>query len=239
MISRTLLCLVACGWAAVAGAQATNGMSIDQLADLLPGVDREQISVSPIAGIFEIAVGTQVAYVTDDGRYLLQGELFDLDSNENLTERRRSEARVSVLSNLDPQQLIVFSPEDKPAKHSIVVFTDIDCVYCRRLHDEIQRINELGIEVRYAFYPRSGPGTASWQKAGNVWCAEDRHTALTKAKAGAEVPARKCEDTPIQSQYDVGQMAGVRGTPAIFTLSGEQIGGYLPADAMLARLETE
>ena len=236
---RTLLCLVACGWAAVAGAESTTGMSMDQLAELLPGVEREQITASPIEGIYEIAIGTQVAYVSDDGRYLLQGELFDLDSNENLTEQRRSKARVSVLSKLDSQQMIVFSPQDKPAKHSIVVFTDIDCVYCRRLHQEIQQINDLGIEVRYAFYPRSGPGTASWQKAGNVWCAQDRRTALTNAKAGAEVPARKCENTPIQSQYDVGQMAGVRGTPAIFTLAGHQIGGYLPADAMLARLEAE
>jgi thiol:disulfide interchange protein DsbC len=236
---RTLLCVAACAWAAAASGEPATGMSIDQLADLLPGVEREQVSESPIHGIYEVAVGTQVAYVSDDGRYLLQGELFDLDSNENLTEQRRSQARVSVLSSLAADQMIVFSPDGQPVKHSIVVFTDIDCVYCRRLHQQIQQINDLGIEVRYAFYPRSGPGTVSWQKAGNVWCAEDRHTALTKAKAGADVPANKCENTPIQAQYDVGQMAGVRGTPAIFTLSGEQIGGYLPADAMLARLESE
>lgn len=236
---RTLLCVITCAWAAAASGESVKGMSMDQLADLLPGVDREQVSESPINGIYEVAVGTQVAYVSDDGRYLLQGELFDLDSNENLTEQRRSAARVSVLSNLDSEQMIVFTPEEQPAKHSIVVFTDIDCVYCRRLHQEIQEINALGIEVRYAFYPRSGPGTMSWQKAGNVWCAEDRRTALTKAKAGADVPANKCEGTPIQAQYDVGQMAGVRGTPAIFTLSGEQIGGYLPADAMLTRLEEQ
>lgn len=236
---RTLLCVVACAWATVAGGESAKGMSMDQLADLLPGVERDQVSETPIQGIYEVAVGTQIAYVSDDGRYLLQGELFDLDSNENLTEQRRSKARVSVLSNLDDAQMIVFSPQQQPAKHSIVVFTDIDCVYCRRLHQEIQQINDLGIEVRYAFYPRSGPGTVSWQKAGNVWCAQDRRTALTKAKSGADVPANKCENTPIQSQYDVGQMAGVRGTPAIFTLSGEQIGGYLPADAMLARLEAE
>lgn len=236
---RILLCVVASAWAVAAGAEAIERMSRDKLADLLPGVTREQVSESPISGIYEVSIGTQIAYVSDDGRYLIQGEVFDLDSNENLTEQRRSRARVSVLSSLDNDQMIVFSPKEQPAKHSIVVFTDIDCVYCRRLHSEIEQINKLGIEVRYAFYPRSGPGTASWQKAGNVWCADDRNMALTKAKAGADVPANKCKNTPIQSQYDLGTQAGVRGTPAIFTLSGEQIGGYLPADAMLARLETE
>ena len=223
--------------ALAAAAETVSSLSKDQLAEMLPGVTREQVSDSPIAGVYEIAIGTKVAYVSDDGRYLMQGELFDLDSNENLTEQRRSRARVALLSGLDDAQMIVFSPEEKPAKHSVIVFTDIDCVYCRRLHQEIQEINDLGIEVRYAFFPRSGPGTVSWQKAGDVWCASDRNGALTKAKAGADVPAAKCEQSPIQSQYDLGQLAGVRGTPAIFTLSGEQIGGYLPADAMLARLD--
>lgn len=235
---RTLVCATVSAWALTASAaEPQGGMTKAQLADMLPGVTQEQVSDSPINGIYEVAIGTKVAYVSDDGRYLMQGELFDLDSNENLTEQRRSAARVALLANLDDSQMIVFKPKQQPAKHSVMVFTDIDCVYCRRLHSEIEQINELGIEVRYAFYPRSGPGTVSWQKAGNVWCAKDRNEALTRAKAGADVAAEKCEGTPVQSQYDLGQLAGVRGTPAIFTLSGEQIGGYLPAEAMLARLE--
>ena len=235
---RTLVCATVTAWALTAGAaEPQSGLTKAQLADMLPGVAHEQVSDSPITGIYEVAIGTKVAYVSNDGRYLMQGELFDLDSNENLTETRRSAARVALLANLDDAQMIVFSPKQQPAKHSVLVFTDIDCGYCRRLHDEIEQINELGIEVRYAFYPRSGPGTVSWQKAGNVWCASDRNAALTRAKAGADVAAEKCEGTPVQSQYDLGQLAGVRGTPAIFTSSGEQIGGYLPAEAMLARLE--
>ncbi len=235
---RTLVCATASAWVLMASAaEPGDGLTKAQLAEMLPGVAQDQVSDSPISGIYEVAIGTKVAYVSDDGRYLMQGELFDLDSNENLTEQRRSAARVALLANLDDAQMIVFKPKQQPAKHSVLVFTDIDCVYCRRLHNEIEQINELGIEVRYAFYPRSGPGTVSWQKAGNVWCARDRNDALTRAKAGAEVAAEKCEGTPVQSQYDLGQLAGVRGTPAIFTLSGEQIGGYLPAEAMLARLE--
>lgn len=207
-----------------------------QLAELLPGVAIDHISNSPIEGIYEIAVGANVAYVSDDGRYLLQGELFDLDSSENLTERSRSKARVDLLASIDSATMIVFAPQ-QPAKHRIMVFTDIDCGYCRKFHQEMQQINDLGIEVQYLFFPRSGPGTDSWGKAGNVWCADDRNHALTTAKAGGAVAARKCEGTPVQGHYDLGQRIGVRGTPAVYSESGVQLGGYLPAEALLGRLE--
>ena len=213
-------------------------LSKAELADLLPGVDRDQVNDAPIGGLYEIAVGTSIAYVSNDGRYLLQGELYDLDSNENLTEQRRSQARMDLLSGLDQKSMIVFSPEPGKAKHSVLVFTDIDCGYCRKLHQEMAQLNGLGIEIRYVFFPRSGPGTESWQKAGNVWCAEDRNSAMTTAKRGGDVPASKCADTPVQSHYDLGRQAGVRGTPAIFTDQGVQIGGYLPAEAMLGRLDS-
>ena len=209
----------------------------DELAELLPGVAIDHISDSPISGIYEIAVGTNVAYVSDDGRYLLQGELFDLDSSENLTERSRSRVRVDLLASVDRSNAIVFGPQGDTAEHSIIVFTDIDCGYCRKMHQEIQEITALGIEVQYLFFPRSGPGTASWSKAGNVWCADNRNQAMTTAKAGGDVPARKCEATPVQNHYDLGQRVGVRGTPAIYSQSGVQLGGYLPAEALLGRLE--
>ena len=235
---RAVSFLLALSWSAtLAGDVAADSLTKAELADLLPGVGHDQVTDSPIGGVYEIAVGTNVAYVSDDGKYLLQGELYDLDSNENLTELRRSQVRMDLLSGLSEEGMIIFGPSQGKAKHSVVVFTDIDCGYCRKLHREIQQVNELGIEVKYVFFPRSGPGTESWQKAGNVWCSANRNAALTTAKAGGDVPASKCEGTPIQSQYDLGRQAGVRGTPAIFNEEGVQIGGYLPAEAMLGRLD--
>ena len=221
--------LASVGWA--------DTLDKDELAAVLPGVAIDHIYDSPISGMYEIAVGTNVAYVSDDGKYLLQGELFDLDSSENLTERSRSRVRVDLLASVDLDSAIVFGVKDQPAKHRVIVFTDIDCGYCRKLHQEIKEINALGIEVEYLFYPRSGPGTESWSKAGNVWCADNRNEALTAAKAGGDVAARKCENTPVQAHYDLGQRVGVRGTPAIFSESGVQLGGYLPAEALLGRLD--
>lgn len=217
-------------------ANAEDSLSKEEIADLLPGVKRSQVGDSPMAGVYEIAMDTNIAYISDDGRYLIQGEMYDLETNANLTEAKRSSARVSLLSSVAPERTIIFGPQEEAAEHKVVVFTDIDCGYCRKLHREMAEINDLGIEVVYLFYPRSGPGTASWRKAGDVWCAEDRNDAMTMAKTGGDVPVAKC-DAPVQSHYELGRKLGVRGTPAIYTESGVQVGGYLPAAALLGRLQ--
>lgn len=217
-------------------AASENSLTKEEIADLLPGVSRSQVGDSPMAGVYEIALDTNIAYISNDGRYLLQGEMYDLETNSNLTEAKRSSARVSLLASVAPERMITFGPEGKAADHKVVVFTDIDCGYCRKLHREMAQINDLGIEVQYLFYPRSGPGTASWRKAGDVWCAEDRNDAMTVAKNGGDVPVAKC-DAPVQNHYDLGRKLGVRGTPAIYTETGVQVGGYLPAEALLGRLQ--
>jgi thiol:disulfide interchange protein DsbC len=223
--------------AALAVAQSAGALTREELAATLQGVDASDISESPVPGVYQVSVGSTVAYVTEDGRYLMQGELYDLQSSANLTEQTRAAARVEMLASVPADQMIVFGPENGAAAHSITIFTDIDCGYCRQFHREIARVNELGIEVRYLFYPRTGPDTDSWHKAEKVWCAEDRHAALTEAKLGGTVPDLSCPENPVSSHYDLGQQVGVRGTPAVFTSAGENIGGYLPPDTLLQRLE--
>lgn len=223
--------------AALAAAQSAAALTKEELAANLQGVDAADISESPIAGVFQVAVGSSVAYVTEDGRYLMQGELYDLQSSTNLTEQTRASARVELLDGVPADQMIVFSPPNGEPAHRVTIFTDVDCGYCRQFHREIARVNELGIEVRYLFFPRTGPDTDSWAKAEKVWCAEDRQAALTEAKLGGSIPDATCADNPVGMHYDLGHQVGVRGTPAIFTSSGENIGGYLPPDTLLERLE--
>jgi thiol:disulfide interchange protein DsbC len=121
-------------------------------------------------------------------------------------------------------------------KHTITVFTDVECIYCRKLHSEIEELNRLGVRVRYLAYPRTGPGTEDWRKMETVWCAKDRKTAITQAKLGKPVSAPSCA-APVKKQYELGEQLGVRGTPAILTMSGEYIGGYLPPAQILQQLE--
>jgi len=205
------------------------------IAEQLPMVSVDDISDSPVEGIYEIALGPQVAYVSADGRYLFTGDIIDLKHQINLTDARRNGARVEALGALGESKMIVFSPESKPA-HSITVFTDIDCGYCRKLHSEMDQLNELGVEVRYLFYPRQGPGSDSWSKADNVWCAKDRQEALTLAKQGGEVEPKAC-DTPVSTHYEMAQSVGLRGTPAIVTEDGTLLSGYLPAKDLAAQLD--
>jgi thiol:disulfide interchange protein DsbC len=140
-----------------------------------------------------------------------------------------------MLEAVDPKSMIVFKPASGEVKHTIHIFTDIDCGYCRQFHREIDKVTALGIEVHYLFYPRTGPNTESWAKADQVWCQPNRNAALTKAKLGGEIPEVAACNTPVESQYELGRRIGVRGTPAIFSDRGELLGGYLPP-ASLAKL---
>lgn len=236
-MKKVLLALPLVAWLSAAAAQDAPALSKEALAEKLNGVSVDDIKPSPLDGVYEVSIGSNVAYVTTDGRYLMQGELYDLETSQNLTEKTRADKRIDLLANVDPDSMIVFAPEDSEAKHTITIFTDIDCGYCRQFHREIDQVNALGIEVHYLSYPRTGPNTESWDKADRVWCAEDRNTALTRAKLGGSVPEVSCGSTPVSSHFDLGQKVGVRGTPAVFSASGELLGGYLPPNALLERLE--
>lgn len=200
-------------------------------------IEVSDIRDTAVEGFYELRLGAKVGYISTDGRYLLEGELYDLEGSRNLTEQSRAEAREDLLGGIDREHMIVFAPQDRPVEHTITIFTDVDCGYCRQFHREIAQVNALGIEVHYLFYPRTGPATESWSKAERVWCAGDRNTALTSAKLGGPIPELTCTDNPIADHYDLGAQVGVTGTPSIYTASGTHIGGYLPPDQLLNTLQ--
>jgi len=134
-------------------------------------------------------------------------------------------------------EMIVFSPATP--KYTITVFTDIDCGYCRKLHSQIGELNNMGVRVRYMFYPRNGPGTAGWKAAESVWCSKNRNDALTRAKKGELIQSEKCGATPVARQYKLGEELGMHGTPGIFTAKGTYITGYLPPAKLLQELMAE
>ncbi len=228
-----LLALVLCSVHVTAG-EAPEALSPEDFAELFPGMDPADVRDSPLPGIYEVAIGASVVYVSKDGRHLLRGQLIDLDTDTNLTEDRERAMRLALIESDAAADAVVFAP-DSPS-HWVTVFTDIDCGYCQRMHREIDRLNELGIGVRYLFYPRGGPGSSSWDKADNVWCAGDRQDAMTRAKAGESVDAEACGSTPVADHYALGQDVGIRGTPAVVSDRGVILGGYLPPEALLARL---
>jgi thiol:disulfide interchange protein DsbC len=230
--------IVALGGAALAAEPAVKSADPRAvIAKKFPEISIEDVQPSPVPGVYQVPMGADMAYVSADGRYIIAGDLYEIDTRLNITEQGRSVARVKMLSKLDERDLIVFTPP--VVKHTITVFTDVECGYCRKLHGQIEQLGKLGVKVRYAAYPRSGPGTDDWRKMEAVWCSKDRRNALTQAKLGQAVQAEDCGATPVAKQFKLGEELGVRGTPAIYTPGGEYIGGYLPPADLLKELENE
>ena len=231
-----------CARAAAAdqGQTPPTGQAADPRAALLkrlpPGSKLEDLRPSPIPGLYEFTQGADVSYLTADGKYFLDGNLYDMDSRENLTEELRSRARLAMISAVPESQMVIFSP--KNPLYTITVFTDVDCAYCRKLHSQIDELNRLGVRVRYMFYPRTGPNTESWKKAEVVWCSANRNEAFTRAKSGAQLDMTKtCVATPVAREYALGQSIGVRGTPTIVTERGDYLAGYMPPHELVQQLK--
>ncbi|MBE2292739.1 MAG: thioredoxin fold domain-containing protein [Xanthomonadales bacterium] len=194
----------------------------------------DYIGAAPFPGFREVLLGGQVLYVSDDGRYLIQSQPFDLQERKPASSDGLMEYRASLVASIPEQDRIVFAPPNP--RHTVTVFTDIECGYCRRMHQQIAEYNKLGIAVEYVAFPRMGPASQDWVDMESVWCADDRKGALSNAKAGKPVSKKRC-DNPVEMQYQVGQRAGVTGTPAVFAADGSQLGGYLPPQQMLQVLD--
>jgi thiol:disulfide interchange protein DsbC len=206
------------------------------IVNKIDGLKLEDVRISPVNGIYEITRGSEISYSSADGRYVILGDMVDVDSSANLSENRRRNIRLRLLDTVPENQMLVFSPKDP--KYTITVFTDIDCGYCRRLHSQMAEYNRLGIRVRYMFFPRSGPDTDSWHKAESVWCAANRNDALTRAKNDEAINSPKCPTDIVARDYELGHKLGVEGTPAIFLASGEMLPGYAPPGQLAKYLKT-
>lgn len=204
------------------------------LTQLVPGIAVDSIKQSAIPSLYEVAIGADVIYVTSDGRFMLQGNLIDLVSKANLTEDKRAQGRLKIINNIDTKTMIVYSP--KQVKHIVTVFTDIDCPYCRKMHEEMADYNKLGIEIRYLAFPRAGINSPSYDKTVAVWCAKDRNAALTASKAGKPVEQKTCKN-PVQDHLSLVETLGLSGTPTLIFEDGTMIPGYVPADRLIKVLE--
>lgn len=206
------------------------------LSELMPQAQAESIKPAGLPGMYEAVFGPQIIYISGDGRYMLEGDLYDLKNRVNLTEAKRNVGRASIISEMDEKTMVVFSPAADKVKFTITAFTDIDCGYCRKMHQQMEEYNKLGIAMRYLAYPRSGINTPSYFKAVSVWCADDRAAAMTKAKSGETLPKADCA-TPIEAHMDAAKLVGVTGTPTMVLENGRVIPGYVEPKRLIQILE--
>lgn len=201
----------------------------ERLTSAVPGLEVMSVKESEAKGLYEVQSNNgETIYATEDGQYLMTGDLLRITDQgiANVTEAARADLRKEMMSKFGDDGVISFPAENEKAVVS--VFTDIDCPYCRKLHDEVPQLNEYGITVNYYAFPRSGPDTASFRKYESVWCAEDQQAAMTSAKAGRSIDQASCEN-PVLEQYQLGGRVGVTGTPAIVLEDGNMVRGYVPA----------
>lgn len=205
-----------------------------QLKQNLPDINFDSLQAVGDTGLYEAVINGEIIYFTADGRYVMQGELVSLESKTNLTEQRRVSLRKGIIDGLDEKDMIIFEPDE--VEHTLTVFTDIDCVYCRKMHSQIEQYQDLGIRIRYMAYPRGGIGSGSYDDAVTVWCHDDRLDAMTRAKGGEELDAKTCNN-PVEAEFNIGRQLGVQGTPALFLESGQMLPGYVPPERLKTILE--
>ncbi|MEE9342893.1 MAG: DsbC family protein [Gammaproteobacteria bacterium] len=226
MISRILsvflLAMVAVNHVALADEAAVK----KAVQKMLGNVEVSSLKPAAAPGLYEVVYGAKVFYASEDGRYIFQGDLLDMQTQTNLTEQSKMGAVKATLATIDEKKMIVFTPEK--TKHTITVFTDIDCGYCRKMHNEMDTFLKEGIRVRYMMYPRAGKKSEAYTKAVSVWCSDDRQGSLTKSKNNKAIPVKTC-DHPIDEHMELAGEFGLRGTPLVILDDGSIQPGYVPA----------
>lgn len=203
-----------------------------ELSKMIPAANTAEIISTEAEGVYRLGMQGNYAFAYVSGEMVLIGDLYNTTTRENLGDIAQSEYLKTALVDYE-DKMIVYGPKD--AKRHITVFTDIDCGYCRKLHQEVPALTEAGVQVRYLAFPRAGVGSESYNKYVSVWCNDDPQQALTDAKAGKSVASASCEN-PITDTYNLGRQTGVSGTPTIIFDDGRKAPGYLPSDELLNRM---
>ena len=207
-------------------------------AVLPDGMSVQSIKESQIENLFIVDIGDlQPIYASKNGEFFFYGELYAVNGNtlQNTTKDEVNLKRKSILDEvLSKDDFISFKSENE--KYRVTIFTDVDCGYCRKFHNEIKDFNDLGITVNYVAFPRSGLDSISYNKIVTAWCSKDPKNILTKMKQGKDVQVSMCQDNPVENHFLLGQKIGITGTPAIIKSNGELLPGYLSPEELLTRL---
>ncbi len=217
-MKKTLISLVAV-LATFSSMSYADASAINQALTKL-GVKVTDIQPSPLTGVSTVLTDNGVFYVTDDGKQMIQGPLYDISGKNpvNVTFKVLDK-KVEALA---PEMIVYKAPKQQ---HVVTVFTDITCGYCHKLHQQMSDYNALGITVRYLAFPREGLDGNVAQAMKSIWCAKDPKAAFDAAMAGKQPAPASC-NIDIGKHYQLGLLYGIQGTPAIFTQNGVMIPGY-------------
>ncbi len=213
------------------------------LAKLNPNISPLKIIHSQLPGFYEVLTSSDVIYIDKDIKFVMPGPVFNVsgdaptnitDASKSLIDEMQRPARAKLVNTVTDKDAVVFKAKNE--KYVVNVFTDIDCGYCRKLHQDMQGYLDAGITVRYLAFPRAGVNSGSYNKLVSIWCASDRNKAMSDAKLHGKVVDAKC-DNPISAQYKISQDIGLGGTPSIILKDGKLFPGYMPPQNLVQALE--
>ncbi len=210
---------------------------VNKINLILPdGIKVQDISFSDERNLYVINVGDiQPIYMLPDGEHVILGDIFNISEGEaqSTTEKDKDIFRKNKLniSNLETIDFLA-----KKEKYSLTVFTDVDCGYCRKFHNEIDQYNSLGISIKYLAFPRAGIDSESYTKMVSAWCSDQADLSITLLKDNKSIPSNSCENS-VAEQFELGRTLGITGTPALITQSGKLLPGYVPAQELLMLLQ--
>jgi thiol:disulfide interchange protein DsbC len=198
-----------------------------KLGKELPEYKIARISPSGVEGILEVLLeGNRIVYTDTSGAHLFNGHLFELDSHEDLTERR-----LESLTRIDTRQLPradAFDVVRGNGKREASLFEDPDCPYCKKFEEELPKVNNVTLHIY--LYPLTSLHPHAYEHALGVWCAKDRAKAWTdKMLKGIDPPAAKC-DNPIDRNLSLGEKLHVEGTPTLIFADGRVRAGTVSAE---------
>lgn len=237
MLNKFLSAVALIAVAVSAHAQDSGEKAVrDAMHSLLPMTKIDEVVKSDLPGFYEVVVSGQVVYVSADGKYLLQGNLYNVAQKKDLTAGRVATMRGQAVQRLPDTKKMVFSPAHP--KHTVTVFTDVDCPYCRQFHKQIAEFNREGIAVKYVLFPLDiHPGAD--KKAVAVWCSPDRNGAYTAAMNGQDPGTGTCPNNPVSETKALAIAIGINATPTVLAEDGSQIdlGKASTPAALAAELE--
>ena len=210
-----------------ATAQAQEAAIRKNLSERLPQLPKiEEISKTPMAGIFEVRVGSDLFYTDADANFLFQGHMIDTKLQRNLTEERMDKLLAIDFEALPRKDAFVIVRGN--GKRKLAVFEDPNCPYCKRFEHDLQKVDN--ITVHMYLYPILGPDSVA--KSRNIWCAKDKGKAWSGLMLRGEAPARAdsgCDVTALARNMELGRKHKITGTPTLVFADGSRVPGAISA----------
>ncbi|WP_428085922.1 DsbC family protein [Candidatus Thioglobus sp.] len=211
---------------------------IQNLSPFFGVIDKQDITLSSFKGVYEVITRDPIdsMLVSKDGKYLIEGDVVDLTTRTLIPKNNQvRNLKMALINTIQDADKIIYPAKNE--QYQIHVFTDVDCPFCKRLHNNMDAMNKLGITVKYLAAPLASLHPKAFGKMQKIWCAADRNEAMNDYKTNNVIPDSEPCNNPVANQLSISQQLGVNGTPAIFLEGGTHLPGYLPADKLLARIQ--